>query len=82
MKFKTLAPIDKGWAWMVVLSAFMHLFILIGLAKSSGMIFAELIEKYGGKASTASIMVALQTGISLFGGEVTLIYKFQLLVIL
>uniref|UniRef100_A0A915HWD0 Phospholipase A2 domain-containing protein n=1 Tax=Romanomermis culicivorax TaxID=13658 RepID=A0A915HWD0_ROMCU len=66
LTFDREAPIDRGWAWMIVLAGFMHLFILIGLARSSGMIFVELIQQYHGTASSTSLIVSLQTGISLF----------------
>lgn len=65
---KSDVPIDRGWAWVIVTAAFMNLFILIGISKCFGIIFAELIDIYHGSASETSIMLALSAGLSLFLG--------------
>ncbi len=40
------APIDRGWAWMVVLGAFVNLFVTMSIIKSFGIIFVELLQYY------------------------------------
>lgn len=64
-----ILPIDRGWAWLVVFGAFMQLFIMLGITKSLGIIFVEIIDKYKGSASSTAIMYSISAGISLFAGK-------------
>ncbi|KAK3095935.1 hypothetical protein FSP39_021034 [Pinctada imbricata] len=48
------APIDHGWAWMVVLGSFGVFAVVIGILKSFGVLLVELSRKYDAPASLLS----------------------------
>ncbi|KAL8588449.1 hypothetical protein ACOMHN_024551 [Nucella lapillus] len=52
-------PIDRGWAWMVVVGCFgMHV-LVVGGVKSFGVLFVELQQLYGVSAKQLGIMHGL-----------------------
>ncbi|VDI16709.1 Hypothetical predicted protein [Mytilus galloprovincialis] len=52
---------DTGWAWIISLGATLHVFILIGTAKSFGLFFVEFLWFYDTNSSILSGMLAAQT---------------------
>ncbi|CAC5371212.1 unnamed protein product [Mytilus coruscus] len=52
---------DTGWAWIISLGATLHVFILIGTAKSFGLFFVEFLWFYDTNSSLLSGMLAAQT---------------------
>ncbi|XP_062611115.1 monocarboxylate transporter 12-like [Saccostrea cucullata] len=47
----TRVPLDKGWAWMVVLGTFGNLALVVGILKSFGVLLVELSHIYNVPAS-------------------------------
>ncbi|XP_052086163.1 monocarboxylate transporter 5-like isoform X6 [Mytilus californianus] len=52
---------DTGWAWIISLGATLHVFILLGTAKSLGLFFVEFLWFYDTNSSILSGMLAAQT---------------------
>ncbi|XP_077980661.1 monocarboxylate transporter 9-like [Glandiceps talaboti] len=63
-----LEPPDGGWGWMIVLAAFIILFIVRGIQNSVGLFFAVLVEYFQEGAGTTSWITSCLTSISLCTG--------------
>lgn len=62
-------PIDRGWAWLILLGAFLNQLVILAIGKSLGLVYVALIERFEASASAASAMQALLGGIGLFVGR-------------
>lgn len=60
------APIDRGWAWVVMVAVMLSTFLEMGLYKSFGIFFVEYIERFGSSATMTSVI----SGIYLAGYSV------------
>lgn len=56
-------PYDRGWAWMVVLGYFCSSFIMVGVAKSYGILMQPLVEEFKVEVTTASLGMAVGGGV-------------------
>lgn len=54
-------PIDRGWAWVILLGNFMVVFLVIGCTSSFGLLFAEFMVEFRAPASSITIALSLQT---------------------
>ncbi|XP_063405968.1 monocarboxylate transporter 13-like [Mytilus trossulus] len=52
---------DSGWAWIIALATSLHVFLLVGFAKSFGLFFVQFIDVYGTSSSMTSVIIAVQT---------------------
>ncbi|XP_076084573.1 uncharacterized protein LOC143055328 isoform X2 [Mytilus galloprovincialis] len=52
---------DSGWAWIIALATSLHVFLLVGFAKSFGLFFVQFIDVYGTTSSMTSVIIAVQT---------------------
>ncbi len=64
-------PVDGGWGWMIVLGGFANLFVILGIAKSLGIVFVSLLEFYDSSAAGTAVLFSLLGGLGLFSGENT-----------
>ncbi|KAH3807798.1 monocarboxylate transporter 12-like isoform X1 [Dreissena polymorpha] len=53
-------PVDKGWAWVIMLAGTLCMFIIIGQMKCFGIAFVQLQERYGSSSSATSLIFTLQ----------------------
>ncbi|ELU08617.1 hypothetical protein CAPTEDRAFT_220701 [Capitella teleta] len=59
-------PKDRGWAWMCVLSGFlMNVLVVGGAAKSFGILFVEIVEKFGSSSAATSWISSLNQCLAL-----------------
>ena len=65
---KSKAP-DGGWGWMVVLGSFIGHFFLVGLARSVGVIYVALLERYGESAMATALVMSLYNAVLMMLGE-------------
>ncbi|XP_078312312.1 monocarboxylate transporter 13-like isoform X3 [Crassostrea virginica] len=56
-----MVPIDRGWAWVIVLVNFIIVFLIIGSASSFGLFFAEFMTEFQAPASSITIALSIQT---------------------
>ncbi|XP_055871220.1 monocarboxylate transporter 9-like isoform X1 [Biomphalaria glabrata] len=54
-------PVDRGWAWMVMLGGFGVHFFTFGYVKSFGILFIEIQEKFGSTSYMTSIISGVQS---------------------
>ncbi|XP_061185187.1 monocarboxylate transporter 12-like [Saccostrea echinata] len=52
-------PIDRGWAFVVVVGFFTSSFIMVGIAKSYGIIMAELIRQFRIPTATGALVMGI-----------------------
>ncbi|XP_061165787.1 monocarboxylate transporter 13-like [Saccostrea echinata] len=51
MAARNLVPVDKGWAWVIVLGTFGSMAVVVGTLKSFGVLLVELSHRYDAPAS-------------------------------
>ncbi|XP_052057914.1 monocarboxylate transporter 12-B-like isoform X1 [Mytilus californianus] len=56
-------PYDRGWAWMIVVGYFASSFIMVGVAKSYGILMKPLMEEFDVDITIASLGMAVGAGI-------------------
>ncbi|KAL3846936.1 hypothetical protein ACJMK2_017877 [Sinanodonta woodiana] len=56
-------PIDKGWAWMILLGALVYLTFVIGALKNSGIYFIQWQERFNATSSMTSLIISVQGGV-------------------
>ncbi|XP_071163942.1 monocarboxylate transporter 12-like [Mytilus edulis] len=56
-------PYDRGWAWMIVFGYFVSSFIMVGVAKSYGILMKPLMEEFNVDITVASLGMAVGAGI-------------------
>nr|XP_022339928.1 monocarboxylate transporter 12-like isoform X2 [Crassostrea virginica] len=56
-----MVPIDRGWAWVIVLVNFIIVSLIIGSASSFGLFFAEFMTEFQAPASSITIALSIQT---------------------
>ncbi|XP_061167613.1 monocarboxylate transporter 5-like [Saccostrea echinata] len=54
-------PIDRGWAWVVLLACTFQQLFLIGTHASFGILFNEFTTKFNSSATSISIALSVQT---------------------
>lgn len=54
-------PIDRGWAWVVLLACALESFLMIGSMKSFGVFFVEFLDFYNASSSEISGVVSART---------------------
>lgn len=52
-------PIDRGWAVLVVVGFFITSFIMVGTAKSYGILMGELMKHFGITAATGALVIGV-----------------------
>ncbi|XP_071085715.1 monocarboxylate transporter 12-like [Haliotis cracherodii] len=55
-------PVDRGWAWTIVLGHFMNLFFMVGIAKSIGILLEEFHLHFEVPMAVATMVMSV-TGI-------------------
>ncbi|KAK0055582.1 monocarboxylate transporter 5 [Biomphalaria pfeifferi] len=55
---KNFHPVDKGYAWIVMIAAFGIQFLLIGYIRSLGVLFVELQSRYNSTSAEVYVIVA------------------------
>ncbi|CAC5418741.1 unnamed protein product [Mytilus coruscus] len=55
-------PHDRGWAWMIVVGYFASSFIMLGVAKSYGILMKPLMDEFNVDITTASLGNAVMAG--------------------
>ncbi|VDI49557.1 MFS transporter, MCP family, solute carrier family 16 (monocarboxylic acid transporters), member 7 [Mytilus galloprovincialis] len=68
MAEQTGVPYDRGWAWMIVVGYFFSSFIMLGVAKSYGILMKPLIDEFNVDITIASLGNAVMAGIYTLGG--------------
>ncbi|KAK2157348.1 hypothetical protein LSH36_193g08042 [Paralvinella palmiformis] len=53
-------PVDRGWAWLVLIGCFMNTFFVVGGMKSIGIMLVQIEEYFGASAAVAGWMIGLQ----------------------
>ncbi|XP_033761127.1 monocarboxylate transporter 5-like [Pecten maximus] len=53
-------PVDRGWAWVVLVASTLITTLYAGLFKSFGIFYVEILEVYDGNVSTTSLISSLQ----------------------
>lgn len=61
MKTEESLPVDRGWAWIILLGNFMVVFLVIGCTSSFGLFFAEFMVEFRAPASSITIALSVQT---------------------
>lgn len=56
-------PIDRGWAWMVLLGATLEMTIVIGILKTSGIFFVNFQKRFNSTSSMTSLISTVQNGV-------------------
>ncbi|XP_063427482.1 monocarboxylate transporter 12-like [Mytilus trossulus] len=56
-------PYDRGWAWMIVVGYFFSSFIMLGVAKSYGLLMKPLMDEFDVDITIASLGNAVMAGI-------------------
>ncbi|XP_006824373.1 monocarboxylate transporter 12-like [Saccoglossus kowalevskii] len=67
-RYMAKGPPDGGWGWMVVISAFLVLFVVRGIQNSVGVFFAVLLDYFQEGAGATSWMSASISAVSLCMG--------------
>lgn len=68
-----IAPPDGGWGWAVCFAAFMTNFTVSGIICSNGIVLLALIDLYNESVSKTSLVGAIISGASMFGGPFVLL---------
>ena len=50
---------DGGYGWVIVLGAALTHFLLVGMARSLGVLYVVLADKFGGTAFATSLVMAI-----------------------
>nr|XP_022339925.1 monocarboxylate transporter 12-like [Crassostrea virginica] len=56
-----MVPIDRGWAWVILVANFIVVFLIIGCTSSFGLFFAEFMTEFQAPASSITIALSIQT---------------------
>lgn len=65
-RHKQVLPVDRGWAWIILLACFCKLFLIVGTLKSFGLFFVEFLRAYNTTASMVSLVLSIQTAMFSF----------------
>ena len=57
------ANIDRGWAWVVMVTSYLGMIILCTALYMNGVIYVELLERYGEGEAKTSLVGALCSGL-------------------
>ena len=60
---------DGGWGWVVVVGSSICHFFLLGLARTLGIVFILLQEKFGASAKETALVTSIFVSIRACGGE-------------
>ena len=60
---------DGGWGWMVVIGGFIGHVCLIGLSRSSGVVYIAMQERFGSTASQTAAVISTFLAILMLLGE-------------
>ncbi|ESO92867.1 hypothetical protein LOTGIDRAFT_119991 [Lottia gigantea] len=52
-------PIDKGWAWVIVIGGFFNTFLMVGIAKSFGLLVEEFIRTFEVSTAMATMVISV-----------------------
>jgi len=61
-------PVDGGWGWIIVISAFVTSAIVDGVKYTFGIIFLELVDTFHESRSSTSLIISIQIGALLLTG--------------
>ena len=65
---KDFPDIDSAWSWIVMVAAFIALFVIGGTNYTVGLVHNILLEKYGESQTTTAWVGAVHTSISNLAG--------------
>ena len=68
MALATPAPLDGGWAWMVVVGCGLVLIIMSGFGRAYTLIYKELLNRYEETDVKTSAVSAINGGVNMFTG--------------
>jgi hypothetical protein len=75
--------IDRGWAWVVMITSYLGIIILSTALYMNGVIYVELLNKYGEGEAKTSLVGALCGGLlSCLGMYICIMYTMEKSVIL
>ncbi|XP_059143587.1 monocarboxylate transporter 5-like [Physella acuta] len=66
-------PLDKQWAWMIVLGVFIYAFFMVGLAKSYGLLLLAFQQKFEVSTAVALLPMSVSAFVYAFGAPTALI---------
>ncbi|XP_046375638.2 monocarboxylate transporter 12-like [Haliotis rufescens] len=55
-------PIDRGWAWVVLVGCFLIVFLMVGYGKGIAILFVEYVHVFDVPASKATLFFGVITG--------------------
>ncbi|CAL1543607.1 unnamed protein product [Lymnaea stagnalis] len=66
-------PLDRHWAWMIVLGVFIFTFFMVGLGKSFGLFLMKFQNKFGASMALATMPMSVAAFIGALGSPAALI---------
>ncbi|KAI8770510.1 monocarboxylate transporter 12 [Biomphalaria glabrata] len=66
-------PIDRGWAWMIVLGVFICTFFMVGIAKSYGLFLLAFRNEFQTSTSLATMPMSVASFVYAFGAPTALL---------
>ena len=58
-----MATVDRGWAWLVCLGAFIIMLLETGMVKALGVLLPVLRQQFGTKTWVIGLIISLVPGI-------------------
>ena len=66
---KKKRKMDGGWGWIVVLGSALSHFLIVGMGRTFGVFYEELMEMYKGTAFETSMVIAIFNTMRMVMGE-------------
>jgi len=63
---------DGGWGWAVVFGSSICHFFLLGLARTLGIVFIQIQEKFGASAKETALVTSIFVSLRACGGQSTI----------
>lgn len=63
-------PVDRGWAWMIVLGYFFSVFCMVGIAKSFGILLQEFVAYFDIPVALGALAMGVCGGVYTIAGTI------------
>ncbi|XP_067659790.1 monocarboxylate transporter 12-like [Haliotis asinina] len=57
-------PIDRGWAWVVLVGSVLNVFIMVGYARGIAIFFVAYLKEFQASAATTTLFMGVMAGTS------------------
>ncbi|XP_067670333.1 monocarboxylate transporter 5-like [Haliotis asinina] len=56
-------PIDRGWAWFILIGSFLNIVLMVGYIKSLSILFVEYLRLFEASVTTTTLIMGVSSGV-------------------